>query len=179
MSLMPKSPSLAPRGLRLGILTDFTAFLQWAPPQLWPGFRKGGGRSASGCTSAWRESTRQPVPLRERPSMVRGRLCARQTARLDVLVTAAIARVKLPDLDRFRAERALIFCNSRDRAFVRCRATRINSTVQGTNNFIFGWPVCRPSGVCPLLRSLLGVKRTCRFALHMSAYDPKRTSGVP
>jgi len=24
--------------------------------------------------------------------------------------------------------------------------------------------------------SLLGVKRTCRFALHMSAYDPKRTS---
>ena len=25
---------------------------------------------------------------------------------------------------------------------------------------------------CPLL----GVKRTCRFALHMSAYDPKRTS---
>ena len=29
---------------------------------------------------------------------------------------------------------------------------------------------------CPLLRSLLGVKRTCRFALQMSAYDPKRTS---
>jgi hypothetical protein len=27
----------------------------------------------------------------------------------------------------------------------------------------------------PLLRSLLGVKRTCRFALHMSAFDPKRT----
>jgi len=27
----------------------------------------------------------------------------------------------------------------------------------------------------PLSRSLLGVKRTCRFALHMSAYDPKRT----
>ena len=26
---------------------------------------------------------------------------------------------------------------------------------------------------CPLL----GVKRTCHFALHMSAYDPKRTSG--
>src|SRR5262245_18684457 len=24
----------------------------------------------------------------------------------------------------------------------------------------------------PLLRSLLGAKRTCRFALHMSAYDP-------
>jgi hypothetical protein len=23
--------------------------------------------------------------------------------------------------------------------------------------------------------SLLGVKRTCRFALHMSAFDPKRT----
>src|SRR5512139_959384 len=36
-------------------------------------------------------------------------------------------------------------------------------------------PECRPSGVCPLLRSLLGVKRTCLFALHMSAYDPKRT----
>src|SRR5262249_53307279 len=29
---------------------------------------------------------------------------------------------------------------------------------------------------CLLLRSLLGVKRTCSFALHMSAYDPKRTS---
>jgi ABC-type uncharacterized transport system substrate-binding protein len=28
----------------------------------------------------------------------------------------------------------------------------------------------------PLSRSLLGVKRTCRFALHMSAFDPKRTS---
>jgi len=27
----------------------------------------------------------------------------------------------------------------------------------------------------PLSRSLLGVKRTCRFALHMSAFDPKRT----
>src|SRR5262245_65712589 len=31
----------------------------------------------------------------------------------------------------------------------------------------------------PLLRSLLGAKRTCRFALHMSAYDPKRTSAEP
>jgi hypothetical protein len=28
---------------------------------------------------------------------------------------------------------------------------------------------------CPLLRSLSGVKRTCPFALHMSASDPKRT----
>jgi len=27
----------------------------------------------------------------------------------------------------------------------------------------------------PLSRSLLGAKRTCRFALHMSAFDPKRT----
>jgi hypothetical protein len=27
----------------------------------------------------------------------------------------------------------------------------------------------------PLLRSLLGAKRTCLFALHMSANDPKRT----
>ena len=26
------------------------------------------------------------------------------------------------------------------------------------------------------LMSLLGVKRTCRVALHMSAFDPKRTS---
>src|SRR5215475_63807 len=32
--------------------------------------------------------------------------------------------------------------------------------------------VCR----CLLSRSLLGVKRTCRVALHMSAFDPKRTS---
>jgi hypothetical protein len=31
-------------------------------------------------------------------------------------------------------------------------------------------------GACLLLRSLLGVKRTCPFALHMSANDPKRTS---
>ena len=28
----------------------------------------------------------------------------------------------------------------------------------------------------PLLRSLLGVKRTCVFAAHMSAFDPKRIS---
>jgi hypothetical protein len=28
----------------------------------------------------------------------------------------------------------------------------------------------------PLLRSLSGVKRTWLFAVHMSAYDPKRTS---
>src|SRR5262245_19959556 len=28
---------------------------------------------------------------------------------------------------------------------------------------------------CPLLRPLPGVKRTCPFALHMSASDPKRT----
>src|SRR5262245_26122938 len=27
-----------------------------------------------------------------------------------------------------------------------------------------------------LSRSLLGVKQTCRFAAHMSAFDPKRTS---
>jgi hypothetical protein len=27
-------------------------------------------------------------------------------------------------------------------------------------------------------RSLLGVKQTCRFALQMSAYDPKRTCGA-
>src|SRR5215510_6407067 len=30
----------------------------------------------------------------------------------------------------------------------------------------------------PLSRSLLGVKRTCLFARHMSAFDPKRTSCV-
>jgi hypothetical protein len=29
----------------------------------------------------------------------------------------------------------------------------------------------------PLSRSLLGAKRTCPFALHMSANDPKRTLG--
>ena len=32
-------------------------------------------------------------------------------------------------------------------------------------------PVCRPSGVCPLLRSLSGVKRTWVVAPHMSAFD--------
>ena len=30
----------------------------------------------------------------------------------------------------------------------------------------------------PLSRSLSGVKRTCPFALHMSANDPKRTLGL-
>ena len=30
-----------------------------------------------------------------------------------------------------------------------------------------------------LSRSLLGAKRTCPFALHMSANDPKRTSMTP
>jgi len=29
------------------------------------------------------------------------------------------------------------------------------------------------------LMSLLGVKRTCPFALHMSAFDPKRTFAMP
>jgi hypothetical protein len=32
---------------------------------------------------------------------------------------------------------------------------------------------------CLLLRSLLGVKRTCGFALQMSAFDPKRTWVLP
>jgi hypothetical protein len=31
---------------------------------------------------------------------------------------------------------------------------------------------------CPLLRSLLGVKRTGLIAAHMSAFDPKRTLAV-
>ena len=31
---------------------------------------------------------------------------------------------------------------------------------------------------CLLLQSLLGVKRTCRCAPHMSAFDPKQTSLV-
>jgi hypothetical protein len=31
----------------------------------------------------------------------------------------------------------------------------------------------------PFSRSLLGVKRTWGVAPHMSAYDPKRTSGLP
>ena len=30
----------------------------------------------------------------------------------------------------------------------------------------------------PLSRSLLGAKRTCPFALHMSSNDPKRTSCI-
>src|SRR5262249_230835 len=32
---------------------------------------------------------------------------------------------------------------------------------------------------CPLSWSLLGVKRTCSVALHMSANDPKRTCCTP
>jgi len=34
---------------------------------------------------------------------------------------------------------------------------------------------CDQCDRCPLLRSLFGVKRTCPFALQMSAFDPKRT----
>jgi hypothetical protein len=41
------------------------------------------------------------------------------------------------------------------------------------------WPlkICKrpPGPKCPLLWSLLGVKRTWLFAAQMSAYDPKRT----
>jgi hypothetical protein len=39
----------------------------------------------------------------------------------------------------------------------------------------------RPRGAqqCPLLRSLLGVKRTCLIAAQMSAFDPKRTFAFP
>src|SRR5262249_17433500 len=33
----------------------------------------------------------------------------------------------------------------------------------------------RVTNRCPLWRSLSGVKRTCRVAPHMSAFDPKRT----
>ena len=45
------------------------------------------------------------------------------------------------------------------------------------NSYVAGCPLLALSGhaelhcTCPLL----GVKRTCRFALQMSAYDPKRT----
>ena len=31
---------------------------------------------------------------------------------------------------------------------------------------------------CPLFRFAFGVKRTCHFALQMSAFDPKLTSGL-
>src|SRR5262249_22762988 len=40
----------------------------------------------------------------------------------------------------------------------------------------FGGKADMTIGTCPLSRSLLGVKRTWCFALHMSAFDPKRTS---
>src|SRR5262245_51168557 len=42
-------------------------------------------------------------------------------------------------------------------------------------------PLLAQSGHCSLQRTclLLGVKRTCRFALQMSAFDPKRTSASP
>src|SRR5262245_7915788 len=44
--------------------------------------------------------------------------------------------------------------------------------------FAFGGKADRTilRGACPLLWSLLGVKRTWACALHMSASDPKRTS---
>src|SRR5262245_2420680 len=40
----------------------------------------------------------------------------------------------------------------------------------------FGGKADMPLGRCLLLRSLLGVKRTCLIAVQMSAFDPKRTS---
>src|SRR5262245_19299892 len=40
----------------------------------------------------------------------------------------------------------------------------------------FGSKADMTFAACPLSRSLFGVKRTCLFAAHMSAYDPKRTS---
>jgi hypothetical protein len=46
-----------------------------------------------------------------------------------------------------------------------------NSGDTGINN-------SEPSGN-PVSRSLLGIKRTCPFALHMSANDPKRTCSFP
>jgi hypothetical protein len=40
----------------------------------------------------------------------------------------------------------------------------------------FGGKADMTISACPLLRSLLGVKQTWPIAVHMSAYDPKRTS---
>jgi hypothetical protein len=39
----------------------------------------------------------------------------------------------------------------------------------------FGGKADKTIVACPLLWSLLGVKRTCSVALHMSAFDPRRT----
>src|SRR6476659_11022233 len=45
--------------------------------------------------------------------------------------------------------------------------------------FAFGGKADMTVCANPLLRSLLGAKRTCPFALHMSANDPKRTCCTP
>src|SRR5262245_672181 len=45
------------------------------------------------------------------------------------------------------------------------------ATALGFSRHFLPWHNVR----CPLLRSLLEAKRTCPFALQMSAFDPKRT----
>src|SRR5262249_14043690 len=47
-------------------------------------------------------------------------------------------------------------------------------SLDGIINCVTPCAWCRAE--CPLSRSLLGVKRTWPIALHMSAFDPKRTS---
>ena len=68
------------------------------------------------------------------------------------------------EADRYRApvsERPLLALSGHGRVHRRCPLSGVKRT--------------RPFCGNPLLRSLLGAKRTCLFAAHMSASDPKQT----
>ena len=56
------------------------------------------------------------------------------------------------------------------------RQTRQHRTLRSLFTIISCHSFATLSGTVTSFASLLGVKRTCRFALHMSANDPKRTS---
>jgi hypothetical protein len=60
--------------------------------------------------------------------------------------------------------------------------SRFPSLVSSNSNVshvsAFGGKADTRFAACPLFRSLLGVKRTSLIAAHMSASDPKRTSGL-
>src|SRR5262249_6724384 len=67
----------------------------------------------------------------------------------------------LPDVRRYWAKTSSPYHRSGQRWHTRCTLL-----AQSGHSWLYR--------TCPLS----GVERTCRCALHMSAYDPKRTSGV-
>jgi hypothetical protein len=78
-----------------------------------------------------------------------------------------------PLTERHKELQANKLAQARDKTFKECAEDYFNFHKE---KWTAKWPAAR---ACPLSRSLLGVKRTCRFALHMSAFDPKWTSRGP